>query len=140
MQDYIGSMPDRSFGVTAFGVFLFVGAAMALFAAITLLWSGTAMDKAWELNPVAHRQLAAVGKPAGLLFIALGVALGLAALGWFKRRRWGWLLAVIIIAIQLAGDLGNAVLGQRLRGGFGAIIAGALLFYLIRPSLREQFR
>ncbi len=113
---------------------------MALFAAVTLLWSGTALDKAWELNPVAHRQLAAVGKPAGLLFIALGAALALAGLGWFQRRRWGWLLAVIIIAAQLAGNLGNAFLGQGLRGGFGAIIAAALLFYLFRPGLRQQFR
>lgn len=113
---------------------------MAVFAAITLLWSGTTLDKGWELNPVAHRQLAAVGKPAGLLFIALGVSLAIAALGWFKHRRWGWLLAVVIIAVQLAGDLGNAFLGQRVRGGFGAIIAGALLIYLIRPGLRRQFR
>jgi hypothetical protein len=126
-------------GIAAFGAFLFFGAAMALFAAVTLLFPGTFLDKAWALNPVAHRQLALIGRPVALLFLLLSAALAIAGLGWLRRRRWGWLLAVVIIAIQFAGDLGNAFLGQPLRGAVGAAIAGALLFYLLTPQVREGF-
>jgi uncharacterized membrane protein YccC len=59
--------------------------------------------------------------------------------GWFKRRLWGWALAVVIILSQVIGDLVNVFLGQFVRGGVGVIIAGLLLFYLLRPRVRKAF-
>ncbi len=125
--------------MTAVGGFLFFGATMALLAGFTLLWPGTLLDQAWRLNPDAHRQLVQFAKPAGTLFLGLSAALVTAGLGWFKRRYWAWQLAVVIIAIQVVGDLTNAILGHFVKGGIGAIIAGALLFYLWRRRVRSAF-
>jgi hypothetical protein len=47
---------------------------------------------------------------------------------------------VAIIAVQVAGDLVNAIRGHIFEGLFGATIAGALLFYLLRPSMRAAFK
>jgi len=58
--------------------------------------------------------------------------------GWFKRRLVGWWLTVAIRDAS-PGDAGNLVLGHFLEGATGVLIAGALLFYLLRPSTRSAF-
>jgi hypothetical protein len=126
-------------GFTAIGVFLFFGAIMASLAATTLLWRGTALDRIWVLNPKAYKQLAPLGSTVGILFLLLGAALTTAGIGWFRRRLWGWRLAVVIIATQVLGNVINCVRGDLLRGGTGLIIAGALLLFLLQPKIRATF-
>src|SRR5579863_778317 len=126
-------------GFTAIGVFLFFGAIMATLAATTLQWRGTDLDRLWTLNPTAYNQLAPLGRIVGILFSVLGAALTTAAIGWFRRRLWGWRLAVVIISTQVLGEVVNCVRGDWLRGGTGVIIAGALLLFLLRPRIRTAF-
>ena len=112
---------------------------MAGLAAITLLWQGTPLDRLWVLNQMAYNRLVPMGRTVGILFLLLSVALAMAGIGWFRRRPWGWRLAVVIIATQVVGDLVNCVRGDSLRGGTGVIIAGALLLFLLRPKIRDSF-
>src|SRR5690348_11467192 len=81
---------DRPLGYNAIGVFLFFGATMASYAAATLAFPGTYLDYAWKLNPEAHRELGTLGRVMGLPFVALAIALFVAGVGWFQRRRWVW--------------------------------------------------
>ena len=127
------------YGIIAVGVFLFFGATMALLAGSTLIWPGTILDRTWVINPAAHARLAPFGKRIGIPFLLLGAILAVAGTGWFRRRVWGWRLAVAVIATQVVGDLVNAFLGDIVRGGTGFLIAGALLFYLLRPEVRSAF-
>ena len=126
-------------GFTAMGIFLFFGSVAASLAATTLLWRGTVLDRLWALNPVAYKQLAPLGGTVGLLFLLLGATLTTAGIGWFRRRLWGWRLAVAIIATQVLGDVVSFVKGDLLRGGTGVIIAGALLLFLLQPRIRAAF-
>jgi len=126
-------------GITAIGVFLMFGATMACVAGTTLLRPGTALSRVWVLNPRAYNVLAPYGKSVGIGFLLLAVLLTLAGVGWFKRRRWGWQLAVAIITTQVLGDLVNMVQGQVVPGGTGVVIAGALLLYILRPNMRAAF-
>jgi len=126
-------------GFTAIGIFLFFGAVMASLAAATLLRRGTALDRVWVFNPTAYMQLAPLGRAVGILFLLLGVALITAGIGWFRRRLWGWRLAVAIISTQVLGDVVNCVRGDWLHGGTGVIIAGALLLFLLQPRTRAAF-
>jgi hypothetical protein len=126
-------------GFNAIGIFLFFGAVMAGLAAITLLWRGTPLDRLWVLNQMAYKRLVPMGRAVGILFLLLSGALTTAGIGWFRRRPWGWRLAVVIIATQVVGDLVNCVRGDLLRGGTGVIVAGALLLFLWRPKIRDSF-
>ena len=126
-------------GFAATGVFLFSGATMASLAAITLLWHGTVLDRAWSLNPTAYQQLSPLGSKIAALFLFLSAALLVAGIGWFLRRRWAWKLTAGIIGTQLVGDFVNLVRGDWLRGGTGVVIAGALLLYLVSPRVRGAF-
>lgn len=112
---------------------------MAALAGTTLAWRGTVLDRVWILNKAAYRQLSSAGRPVGALFFLLSAILATAAMGWFKRRLWGWGLAVAIISLQVTGDFVNLVRGDFLRGGAGLTIAGALLLYLLQPKVRATF-
>ena len=63
----------------------------------------------------------------------------LPAVGWFKRRLWGWWLAVFIIGTQVLGGLVHVFLGRVVEGGLGFVTSGALLFYLLRVKVRAIF-
>jgi hypothetical protein len=131
---------DRPHGFLAIGVFFAFGATMAAYAAFTLLKPGTFVDALWALNKRGHAGLVSLGRGAVLLFAVLSVLLGLAAVGWFRRKYWGWILGVAIIAINATGDLINAVMGEWLKGAVGVVIAGLLLIYMARPPVRSYFR
>lgn len=113
---------------------------MSGLAGTTLVWQGTTLDRIWALNPTAYRKLAPLGGAVGSLFLLLSATMVVASVGWFKRRFWGWGLAVGIISTQVAGDAVNLVRGDFVRGGTGLAIAGAVLFYLLRPKVRTVFQ
>jgi len=97
------------------------------------------LDRIWALNPRAYMRLAPLGPRAGIPLLIVAFALATAGVGWFKRCRWGWWLALAIIATQILGDLVNLFTGRLLEGGIGVAAAGALLFYLLRATVRASF-
>jgi hypothetical protein len=127
-------------GLTAFGVFLLWGAAMASLAGTTLIWRGTVLDHIWALNPTGYKQLSPFGSKAGILFVLLGVVLATAGIGWLKRLLWAWRLAIAVIATQVIGNILNILLGRTLEGAVGITVSGALLSYLFWERVRAVFR
>jgi|SRR5579864_3756384 hypothetical protein len=103
---------SKSLGFGAIGIFLFFGGVMAGLAATTLLLPGTPLDRAWTLNPMAYKQLSALGSKVGILFLLLAALLVLSGVGWLQRRLWGWRLADGIIATQVLGDITNLERGD----------------------------
>ena len=124
---------------TAIGIFFYFAMTMALYAAVTLLHPGTALDRLWLLNPGAHRDLLPFRKPAGLMFLVIAAIAAIGGFSWFRRRMWGWRLAVFGICTQCLGDCVNLIRGDFLRGGMGLLIAGALLIYLLSGKIRSNF-
>ena len=139
-EQKMGSAEDQHpRGFVPIGIFFLFGATMAAYAAVTLLKPGTALDALWTLNKAGHAQLASLGKGAGLGFVVLSALLCAAAVGWFRRRYWGWVLGVTIIALNATGDLINGAMGEWLKGAVGVAIAGLLLIYMTRSRVRNYF-
>src|ERR1700690_2941812 len=132
--------PARPRGFVAIGIFFIFGTIMSAYAATTLLWPGTFLDALWALNPHGHAELVPFSKVAAPAFMILSAALAATAVGWFRRRYWGWLCGISIIAINATGDLVNLARGEISKGSTGAVIAALLLIYMNRPKVRNYFR
>jgi uncharacterized membrane protein (DUF2068 family) len=91
------------------------------------------------VNPRAYSQLSNLGPWAAVLMFAVSISCATAAVGLWRRARWGHKLAVALIAINLVGDVANAVLGIEPRAIVGVPIALAILIYLLSKKVRESF-
>jgi hypothetical protein len=121
----------RPAGVAAISVFFVFAALMAALSATMLLFPGSVLDRLWKLNPPAKPGLTALGAGGVALMAIVCVTGTTAAVGLWRCRRWGLWLSVAALAVNLAGDLGNAVLRHDRRTLIGLPIGGAIIGYLI---------
>jgi hypothetical protein len=101
--------PDQSTSIVA--IFLFIDAAFLGFPVLSTMLNGGTL-------PVV-----------ALLLVAGLIAAGV---GLLQGRRWGWYLAMVMIALSVVLDL--------LRGNLlGLVIDALIIFLLTRPAIRAKF-
>src|SRR5450432_92517 len=104
------------------------GASMCTLTVFLLLIPGTALDSLWRLNPDAHAAFQGIGKAAFLTMLPVGIACAFASVGlWRKKRRGVW-LALVNLALNIAGDLVNAIMRHDYRALIGLPIGGTMIF------------
>src|SRR6267154_391706 len=97
----------RPLGITALSIFFAVGSAICLITSFSLLFPTSLLEPMWRLNPRAKTGFATMGPWAIVMMGAVFAACSVAAVGLWKRRRWGYLAAVSLIAINLTADVAN---------------------------------
>jgi len=60
-------------------------------------------------------------------------------LGAWRWPHLGLWLAITIFVINGLSDAGQILFGHFLEGGIGVAVAGAIVFYLLRPKVRGTF-
>jgi hypothetical protein len=129
----------RPGGVTALAIFFGAGAIISGTSAVALLAPGSFLDQLWNLNPRARTAFVNMGGWSPLLLCVVCLACGLAAVGFWRQRRWGYRLGIGLLVVNLTGDLVNVVLGTEPRAAVGIPIVVLLLVYLARSRVRESF-
>ena len=129
----------RSRGISALSIFFLAGALISFTAGASLLFPGSFIEPMWRANPRAHAHLSELGRWAAGLLFAVSMSCGLAAIGLWRRARWGHKLAVGLIAINLVADVANTVMGTEPRAIVGVPIALAILIYLLSKKVRDYF-
>ena len=81
----------------------------------------------------------AVRKSRGDSVSVLAVILAVAGVAWFRRKLWGWWLAVGIIATQVLGGLVHLATGRIAEGAVGTTVSAFLLAYLLRRRVKAEF-
>ena len=122
---------SRPVGITALSFFFVFGTLMSGLAAVMLLFPGSVLDPIWRLNPHAHNGFVTLGSWALLLMATVCLACATAALGLWRRTRWGFWTALAVLSANLAGDTTNAVVAGDWRTLIGLPIGGFLIAYLI---------
>jgi len=105
---------------------------MCTLTIVLLLFPGTALDPLWRLNPDAHVAFQSVGKWAVLLMFVVATGCAFAAVGLWRSSLWGIRIALIILSLNIIGDLLNALGRHDYRALIGLPIGGAMIFYLVR--------
>ena len=129
----------RPWGITALSVFFLAGAAISLIASISLLLPDSFLTVIWRVNPRAHENLSSLGLGAVLLLLTVSMFCAAASFGLWCISRWGYRLAVGLIAINLIGDVTNVLLGTEPRAIIGVPVAAAILAYLMSRKVRNFF-
>ena len=114
--------------------FFAFGTLMCALTVTLLIFPGTALDSLWRLNPDAHQAFESLGAVAIVLMLIIGIACGSAAVGLWRGVRSGTQLAILILSVNIAGDLFNAVVRHDYRALIGLPIGGAMIYYLLRSQ------
>jgi hypothetical protein len=130
----------RPRGVTALSIFFFAATLITIGAAISLLFPNGFLEPIWRLNPRGRAGLGAIGAWAVALLFVVGCASAVSAIGFWRGARWGYIAAIIVLSINLLGDLVNVISGVERRAAIGIPIVIVLLLYLRRESVKRYFR
>jgi len=129
----------RPLGVIALIVLFAIGTGASFISAVSLMFPGSFLEPIWHLNPNARAGFSRIGSWAILLMIAVCLSCAFTTIGLWRRRRWGYWLAVVMLVVNLAGDVVNVINGTEPRAIIGIPIVVALLAYLLRKPMRDHF-
>ena len=99
-----------------------------------LLFPGTPLDSLWSLNPDAHLAFQSLGNWSVALMVTVGVGCAFTAIGLWQGMLWGTRLALLILSLNIIGDLFNALVRHDYRALVGLPVGGAMIFYLGRQA------
>jgi hypothetical protein len=133
------SILSRPRGITALSIFFAAGFLIALTSSISLLSPESFLEPMWRLNPRARTAFSGMGIWAPVLLGVVSAACGIAAVGFWRGRHWGYRVGTGLLAVNLIGDVANVALGTEPRAIVGIPIVVLLLFYLSRPGARRYF-
>jgi len=122
-----------------FATFFALAAMITGWAGKSLLWRGMPFQSLWRLKPAAHATLAAWSPWSAFGFLALSVVTLAACYGVFRRRVWGWRLALAIFVANGLGDASRALDGAWVEAAVGVGAAVLILGWLTRPRVRALF-
>ena len=129
----------RPKGITALSIFFMTATVITVVAAISLLFPNGFLEPIWRLNPRGRAGLGAIGVWAVILFVVVGCASAVAAIGLWRGARSGYVTAIIVLGINLFGDVINVISGIEPRAAIGIPIVILLLLYLRRESVMRFF-
>jgi len=133
-------MEQRPKTVPIVAAFLFAATAIAAVTGCSLLAPNTPLDRIWELNRQAAAGFRAMGRISGGLLLLVGAAACFAAAGLLQRKKWAWLLALSLFAVNGSGELVTLIMtGDWLRSLTGAVIAAGFIYALGRSPVRRYF-
>jgi hypothetical protein len=138
-MSFNGQSYRRPFGITTLSIFFLIGSLISFTAGFSLLTPGSFLEPIWRVNPRGHDGLVSIGLWAVALLFGASISCCAAAIGLSRRARWGHLIAVTLIAINLVSDIVNAATGTEPRALVGVPIALALLLYLASKRVRDFF-
>ncbi len=129
----------RPAGVTAIACLFAFGALASGLALATLAVPGGAVDTIWRVNPRGHDAFLRMGPWAYLLLGTVCLACAATAYGMTAGKKWGYRAAIVMLSVNLVGDLLNVLTGNEPRAVIGVPVVAMVLWYLSTPGARAHF-
>ena len=88
------------------------------------------------IDPDAHAAFSSFGSMSIILMSIVGVSCGVSALGLWQGKRWAVRLALVVLSVNILGDLFNVVIRHDYRVLIGLPIGGTMILYLLHREKR----
>ena len=121
------------------GGFLVLSALILIMAGFSLLLPETFWKQIWFFKRDEYRQMLPYHILIGTGFWLLAIIMACAAIGWFKKLRWGWGLTIGIFVANGLGDAVRLIGGNYVEGSIGVCVTAGVIYYLTRPSVKMLF-
>jgi hypothetical protein len=105
-------------GVFLIALFFAIATCILLGVGTALLLPGSKLEVIWKLYPARRAVLMPYRVWLGPGFLILAIVMASASIGCFRRRIWGWWLAVFIFLINGLSDAGQILIGHFLEGWY----------------------
>jgi hypothetical protein len=121
-----------------FAAFFAFGAMMCALTLALLLFPGTGLDILWRLNLHARLAFKPLGNWSMVLMLTVGTACLFAAIGLWRGAFWGTQLALIILSVNIIGDLINALFRHDYRALIGLPVGIGMILLLLQSQRSGQ--
>lgn len=108
-------------------------------ALMALVTPGGSLDSIWRINPRGHDVLVRMGVWAFPLLGSVCLAFAVTAFGLLGSKPWGYRAALIMLALNLTGNLVDFLSGNELRAAIGVPIVAIFIWYLTISRVRRYF-
>lgn len=129
----------RPAGIVALTLLFLFGTAASLVSFVALAFPGSFLEPIWKLNPRAHEGFATMGRWAIVLMCVVCLACALTAVGLWRGARWGYWLTVVMLVVNLLGDIVNVFVGIERKAVIGVPIVVVILIFLASRRVRDFF-
>jgi hypothetical protein len=123
----------------ALGYFLILACLILVVAGISLFWPRTFWSQIWSFKEAEFQQMLSYRVLFGTGFWLLAIIMGIAAIGWFRRLRWGWVITLCIFIVNGMSDAARMFTGSLLEGAIGVSVTAIIIYYLTRPAVKAEF-
>lgn len=72
-------------------------------------------------------------------FAVLSVVLASTTVGWWRRRRWAWFMALGILVVNLVSDVLRTVMTQQWSGASGLFVEGLIVIWISSRPVRLHY-
>lgn len=131
---------ERSVGVSIISILLMIGAIIEIIAAFAIFGLGS-VGITGLLGP-AMTIPAVAAMTIGILILIIGLVELLVAGGLWATQKWAWVIAVIVLWIDIVFDIIGGLIGTQAWGGvfLSLIIPVIVLIYLSTGSIKSEFQ
>jgi uncharacterized membrane protein (DUF2068 family) len=133
------SSANRPAGIVALTLLFLFGTVASFVSLVALAVPGSFLEPIWKLNPRAHAGFATMHRWAIVLMCVVCVACALTAVGLWRGARWGYWLAIVMLAVNLLGDIANVLVGTERKALIGIPIVIIILIFLVSKRVRDFF-
>jgi uncharacterized membrane protein (DUF2068 family) len=126
--------------VTILAVLCVIGGLLALiFGSLFTFMGPTIAAQAAAADEAAAMATGPMMMGFGVFGLIMGLLYLITAYGLFGLKPWAWMVAVVVQVLALVSHLAGFFQGQVAGAVVGLLIAGGILFYLMRPHVKAAF-
>src|SRR4030095_5246844 len=129
----------RPGGIVALTLLFLFGTVAGFVSFVALVFPGSFLEPIWKLNPQAHEGFATMGGWATVLMFVVCLACAWTALGLWRGAQWGYWLAIVMLAVNLLGDVANVILRKERKALIGIPVVVFILIFLASGRVRDFF-